>query len=128
MYDVLLVIHPELSYTKKSQELVLDNQLVRRSISTIINQMNIDAANEIESQNEAKNNLLKQSYFFNPVSYVQNLWNSCTDTDYNSFRDFRLEIEKCIIARNKLMVLELWNENKVDLETYKKYLIKLNNL
>lgn len=128
LYDVLLVIHPELSYTKKSQELVLDNQLVRRSISTIINQMNIDAANEIENQNEAKNNLLKQSYFFNPVSYVQNLWNSCTATDYNSFRDFRLEIEKCIIARNKLIVLELWNENKVDLETYKKYLTKLNNL
>ena len=128
LYDVLMEIHPELLETKKSQEKTLDDQLIRRSISTIINQMNIDAANEIERQNEAKNNLIKLSYFFNPISYVQNLWSSCTYTDYNSYRDFRLEIEKAIISRNKLIVMELWKENKVDKETYKKYLKILNNL
>ncbi len=128
LYDVLMEIHPELLDTKKSQEKTLDNQLIRRSISTIINQMNIDAGNEIETQNAAKNNLIKLSYFFNPISYVQNLWSSCTATDYNAYRDFRLEIENAIFSRNKLIVLELWKEKKVDKEMYYKYLKVLNKL
>ena len=128
LYDILMEIHPELVQTKKAQEQTLDNQLIRRSISTIINQMNIDAANEIEIQNEDKNNLIKFSYFFNPVSYVQNLWSTCTATDYYSYRKFRLDIEESIIARNRLIVLELWENNKVDKPTYKKYLGVLNNL
>ena len=128
LYDILMEIHPELVQTKKAQEQKLDNQLIRRSISTIINQMNIDAANEIEIQNEEKNNLIKFSYFFNPISYVQNLWNRFTATDYNSYRKFRLDIEESIIARNKLIVLELWENNKVDKPTYQKYVEVLNNL
>ncbi len=128
LYDILMEIHPELVQTRKAQEQALDNQLIRRSISTIINQMNIDAANEIEIQNEEKNNLIKFSYFFNPVSYVQNFWNSCAATDYHSYRNFRLEIEESIIARNKLIVLELWENNKVDKPTYQKYLEVLNHL
>ena len=90
--------------------------------------MNIDAANEIEIQNEEKNNLIKFSYLFNPVSYVQNLWSACTSTDYYSYRRFRLQIEESVIARNKLIVLELWENNKVDKPTYQKYLKVLNNL
>ena len=128
LYDVLMEIHPELIETKKSQEISLDNKSIRRSISTIINQMNIDAANEIERQNEEKNKLIQLSYFFNPISYVQNLWSSCTSTDYNAYRNFRLEIEKAIISRNKLIVLEIWKEHKVDKEMYKNYLKVLNNL
>ena len=127
LYDVLMEIHPELVETNKSQETRLDNQLIRRSISTIINQMNIDAANEIERQNEVKNEAIRFSYFFNPVSYVQNLWNSCTSNDYNAYREFRFKIEESISVRNKLMVLELWREKKVDKENYVKYLKVLNN-
>ena len=128
LYDFLIEIHPELVETNKSEEGTLDNQLIRRSVSSIINQMNVAAANEIEMQNEDKNNLIKSSYFFNPISYVQNLWNSFTSTDYNAYKNFRLDIEKSVIARNKLIVLELWKENKVDAETYSRYLETLNNL
>ena len=128
LYDFLIEIHPELVETNKSDEETLDNQLIRRSVSSIINQMNIAAADEIEIQNDDKNNLIKSSYFFNPVSYVQNLWNSYTSTDYNAYKNFRLDIEKSVIARNKLIVLELWKENKVDAETYSRYLETLNNL
>ena len=127
IYDILMEIHPELAETNKSQEQNLDHQLLRRSISSIINQMNIDAANEIELQNENKNNLIKFSYFFNPVSYVQNLWNSCTSNDYYAYREFRLNIEKSIISRNKLMVNELWKESKVDKDIYEEYVRVLSN-
>ena len=44
LYDFLIEIHPELVETNKSDEETLDNQLIRRSVSSIINQMNIAAA------------------------------------------------------------------------------------
>ena len=76
--------------------------------------MNIELANKIERQNEDKNSLIRSTYFFNPVSFVQNIWNSCTSTDYDSYKKFRSEIEKSIKSRNKLLVLEIWKEKKVD--------------
>ena len=88
--------------------------------------MNIDAANEIERQNEDKNRLIRSTYPFNPVSYVQNIWNSCTSTDYNSYKKFRIKIQESITSRNKLLVLEMWKEQKVDKETYQEYLQVLN--
>ena len=128
LYDVLIEMHPELMETQKAEDTILDSQLIRRSLSTIINQMNISAANQIEIQNERKNKLIRTSYFFNPVSFVQNLWSSYTATDYSAYADFRLKIQNSISSRNKLIVLELWKEKSVDKETYLEYLKILNNL
>ena len=127
IYDILIDIRPDLIDTKKSQDTILDNQLVRRSISTIINQMNINAANQIELQNEEKNHIIRLSYFFNPVSFVQNSWNSCTSTDYISYRNFRMEIKQAISVRNDLIISQLWNDVKVDKATYMDYLKTLKN-
>ena len=126
LYNMLIEIHPEIDNSKETEEINLDNRKIRRSISSIVNQMNFEASNEVERQNEDKNHLIRLSYIFNPVSYVQNLWNSCTSTDYSSYKDFRLNIQESISARNKLMVLEMWKENQVDKEIYKKYLRVLN--
>ena len=126
LYNMLIEIHPEIDNSKETEEINLDNRKIRRSISSIVNQMNFEASNEVERQNEDKNHLIRLSYIFNPVSYVQNLWNSCTSTDYSSYKEFRLNIQESISARNKLMVLEMWKENQVDKEIYKKYLRVLN--
>tara|TARA_B100000900_G_C20310550_1_gene605976 strand:- start:184 stop:630 length:447 start_codon:yes stop_codon:yes gene_type:complete len=124
--DKLLVIHPEINNYDTYFDLSLERKKIRRSISSIINQMNIEAANKIERQNEDKNNLIRLTYFFNPVSFVQNIWNSYTSTDYDSYKKFRSEIDESIKSRNKLLVLEIWKEKKVDKKTYREYLKVLN--
>jgi len=40
---------------------------------------------------------------------------------------YRLDIQESVISRNKLIVLELWNESEVDKEIYSRYLKILNN-
>ena len=57
---------------KDSLEINLENRKIRRSVSSIINQMNINT-NEIERQNEDKNRLIRLTYIFNPISYVQKI-------------------------------------------------------
>ena len=127
IYTKLLEIHPEISLNKDFLEINLESKKIRRSICSIINKMNVDAANEIERQNEDKNRLIRFTYTFNPVSYVQNFWNSCTSTDYDSYKKFRLKIKESVRSRNELLVLEIWKENKVDKAKYKEYLEVLNN-
>ena len=68
---------------------------------------------------------IKRSYFFNPVVFVQNTWNSCTSNDYYSFKTYRNIIQNHISKRNELLVFELWNKEKVNLETYEDYLKEL---
>ena len=57
---------------------------------------------------------------------MQNVWNSSTSTDYDSYKKFRVEIEESIKLRNKLLVSEMWKEKKVDKEIYHEYLKILN--
>ena len=126
LYKMLIKIHPEISNNQDSLDVDSENRKIRRSISSIVNQMNIKAANEIEMQNEDKNRLIRSTYIFNPVSYVQNVWNSSTSTDYDSYKNFRVEIEESIKLRNKLLVSEMWKEKKVDKDIYHEYLKVLN--
>ena len=59
--------------------LVEDNEMNkdfrRNAISAIINNMNKVAIDKIEEKNAKKNRLICSSYWFNPVSYIQNQWN-----------------------------------------------------
>ncbi len=122
LLNMLIEVHPEIKEDKNIDDLNLESQKIRRSISSIVNQMNINAALEIDKQNENKNRLIALCYFINPVSYIQNLWNSYTSTDYDSYKEFRSEMQNSINARNRLMVLEMWNKNTVDMEKYQEYL------
>lgn len=125
LFSMIKNIYPNLYMSEKSIDSKPSNKIIRRSISSIVNQLQIDAATEIESQNEMKNNFIKKSYFFNPVVFVQNTWNSCTSNDYYSFKTYRNRIQNHISKRNELLVFELWNQEKVNLETYEDYLKEL---
>ena len=126
LYNKIIKIHPEITQDKELKGLISEKQKIRRSISSIVNQMNVSAVKEIEKQNEDKNRLIRSTYLFNPISFLQNIWNSCTHTDYYAYEKFRVKIQESISVRNKLMVLEIWDETKVDKETYKEYLRILN--
>jgi len=126
LHNILIDLYPDLINTRLLQDKTPKNQKIRRSISSIINKMNIEAATEIELQNESKNKFIRRSYFYNPVSFVQNMWNSCTLTNYESYREFRTKIQEAITTRNELILFELWNNNKVDMSLYNNYLKTLN--
>ena len=129
LHNLLIELYPSLGNLDNFEDKNLKEQAIRRSISVIINQMNIHAANKIEIQNENKNKLIKSSYIYNPVSLVQNLWNSYTETDYYAYRKYRFQVQKSITARNELMLEEIWNNQVSDKKTYLKYIqtLKLDN-
>jgi ABC-2 type transport system permease protein len=65
--------------------------------------------------------MIKGTYWFNPVSFFQNKFNSITQTHYEDYQSYRNEIQALIDKRTALLVRELWNDAKVDKEKYLEY-------
>jgi len=99
---------------------------LRQTISAIANEMNKAAIADIEGQNNVKNEFIKSTYWFNPISYFLNKWNAYTLTDYNSYYKYRQNIQAYIDVKLRLMVYETWNQNKVNKSVYENYLKQLD--
>jgi len=115
-------IYPDLIKTKHGQDNLVDKEIINNTVSAITNQINKDAIAKIEYQNKIKNNFIASSYWYNPVSFVQNKWNSLTATDYTAYQDYRNNVQKSIDKKIELQVFECWNRKKVDKKTFENYL------
>ena len=120
--DKLLDIYPDLESTKHAQDTSIDRTVVRNCMSAIVNQLNIAAINKIEQQNDEKNSLIKKTYWFNPLSFFQNKWNTITSTDYDSYKNYRNYIQSNINDRLELLTFECWDDKKVVNITFYEYL------
>ena len=126
LYYRLVDIYPGLNETKHGQEDEIDNRIIRNTVCAIINEMNKNVIEDIEQQNEQKNQLIFSSYWINPVSYVQNKWNSYTLTDYYSYKMYRSNVQQIIDKKIELLSLECWDRVEVNKSIYQKYLQEFN--
>ncbi|MBE38359.1 MAG: hypothetical protein CMP50_06955 [Flavobacteriales bacterium] len=126
VYLRLFNVYPNLSETKHAKTNELNRDFRRNAISAIVNNMNKIAIEKIEEKNSEKNQLIRATYWFNPVSYVQNQWNHYTATDYYSYRDYRIHIQATLDTKLRLLNFESWDERKVTVAVYENYLKELN--
>ena len=126
LYYQLIDLYPNLAQTIHASDEEIDNNIIGNTVCALVNQLNKNAIKKIEIQNEAKNKLINNSYWFNPVSFVQNKWNSLTLTDYYSYQLYRSEVQRVIDRRINLLVFECWNKTVVNKSIYKLYLQQLN--
>ncbi|MEM6803655.1 MAG: DUF3526 domain-containing protein, partial [Bacteroidota bacterium] len=62
----------------------LSNELVKKSIKGI------------EARNERRNQLIRLSYWFNPLTFMQNKLNQLSETHYEDYKNYRDEIQVMI--------------------------------
>ena len=118
----LFDIYPKVVDTEKGKESTMDETIVRRSVSAIINVTNKVAVEEIEQINERKNQLIYSSYWYNPISFVQNQWNSYTDSDYYAYQRYRENVQQAIDQKISLLVFDTWNQKNIDKKDYEQYI------
>ena len=118
----LFDMYPKIMETEKAQEPVLDEKIVRRSVSALINKMNKNAIAKIEQNNEIKNQLICSSYWINPVSFVENQWNFYTHSDYYAYKNYRESVQRSVDQKISLLIFDTWNQKNIDKKDYEQYI------
>ena len=117
--------YPSLKHTKFGADTTIREDIINRSISSIINNLNKILNKNIEIKTDKKNNLINQFNFFNPVTFFQNKINSVAKSDYISFRNYRKKIQSKIDKQIHIILNDTWNQVTVDQDIYQDYINKL---
>ena len=94
----------------------------------LVNELLKDSTSPLEEENQNKNFLVRSSYWFNPLTFFQNRFNAISETHYNDYQNYRDEIQALIDKQIRVLVLDNWNEVKVDLDKFQEYNQTLSQL
>ena len=118
----LLNAYPQLKNTFFGTDTTIRKSIINRSLSGLINILNKDISDKIEKRNESKNNFIKNLSLINPVIFFQNKINSITQTDYYTYKQFRIRIQEKIDKQINRILLDTWNNVKVNKKKYLQYI------
>ncbi|EDP70177.1 hypothetical protein FBALC1_11607 [Flavobacteriales bacterium ALC-1] len=124
----LFELFPSLKQTEIAKDSVRIKRARRSSMEALINIAMKDATASIEKDNQSKNELISKTYWFNPITFFQNKLNHLSKTHYNDYQDYRNEIQNLADKRTKIMVLDIWNDVKVDKVKYIEYTKLFSNV
>ena len=118
----LLEEFPLLRETKYASDTTLNNSIINRSVSGLVNLLNKDVALKIEKANEEKNIFIKKFNIINPITFFQNKLNSFSRTDYYAYYLYRLRIQAIIDKKIRLILNDTWNKVTVNKQRYIEYI------
>ena len=119
--EQLVSMYPSLQSKINSEE-EKNGQYLRKSLSALTNELNKSAVTQIESRNARKNELLQATYWFNPVMFAQNQWNSYTSSDYAAYLVYRLKVQQMIDKKIGFLVIDTWNERTTEQVGFEQYI------
>lgn len=94
--EQLVAMYPSISHSVVMKDDAKIPEAIRSSRVALINDMMRKTIVDIESQNDAKNQLISSSFLFNPVSYFQNQFNTIAQTHYQDYKQYRYDIQASI--------------------------------
>lgn len=117
----LFNLYPNLKQTDIATDTTRIKNARRRSITALINIAIKDATATVEEDNESKNELISNTYWFNPLTFFQNKLNTISETHYDDYQAYRNDIQNMVDKRIEIMLLDIWNDVKVDKMKYLEY-------
>ncbi|GAA3631998.1 hypothetical protein [Flavivirga jejuensis] len=114
-------LYPSIKQTKTAQDTIAIKEARNDSRIALINVAMKNAISKLEENNIAKNELISKTYWFNPLTYFQNKLNHSSKTHYDDYQTYRDDIQNLVDKRIEIMVLDIWNNVKVDKTKYLEY-------
>ena len=112
---------PRIQNTIYASDTSLNEGIINRSISGLVNILNKNVSHIIEKSNDQKNEFIKRFYVLNPVIFFQNKINGITSTDYYAYKYYRKHIQNIIDKKINLILVDTWNKVSVNREKYVGY-------
>lgn len=117
----LFTLFPSIETSKIAQDSTKKAMARNFSASPLVNDLMKSKITPIEQENEAKNAIIKQTYWFSPLTFFQNQFNAIAQTHYQDYAVYRTDIQNLVDKRISVMVSDIWNEAKVDKAKYLEY-------
>ena len=117
----LFDLYPEITNSPIINNPEKVNYAIRETTIALVNKLSKEFIKHIETDNNLKNNMIEKSFFFNPISFFQNRFNSICETHYYNYQTYRNEIQTLIDKQIHTLVIDTWNDIKIDKERFDKY-------
>ncbi len=101
---------------------------IQESTSALENRLRKVSIQPIEEENRIKNAFISGTFWFNPVSFFHNRFNTVSQTHFDNYQNYRNEIQYLIDKQIGFLISEMWNDVKVDKKKYLEYDQKLKRL
>lgn len=121
----LIDLFPEIKDTEIANDTLKNASAMNRAFYALSNQLMKESITTIEKENSEKNNLISNTFWFNPVVGFQNKFNQKAETHYQDYQNYRHEIQNMIDQQIRIMVLDIYNDVNI---TKTKYLDYINQL
>jgi len=123
----LYILFPEIELSETANDSLKKANSKMQSGSALANELIKKTIHSIELENQQKNDLIRNTYWLNPIAFFQNKFNSISETSYQDYHQYRQEIQQSIDRRIKIMVVDIWKDVKVDKKQYLEYSKTLNS-
>ena len=126
LLEKLHTLFPEIVESPVAKDSTSVEMAMNRSSAALVNELMKNSIALIESDNLEKNQLIRNTYCFNPIIFFYNQLNAIAQTHYDDYQNYRSEIQELIDAQARTLVLDTWNKVQVDKEKYGEYYQELS--
>lgn len=122
------LMFPEIVDSPVAKDSTKIDEAYRDTYSALVNELMKSSIAPIEADNADKNELVRSIYWLSPITYFQNRFNHISQSHYNDYQNYRNEIQGLIDKQIRTLVLDTWDDTKVDKQKYLDYhkTLKLN--
>ena len=118
---------PQLRESKFAKDSTKSTYAMNYSFSILSNKLMKESIETINKENEQKNNIIQNTYWFNPVVYFQNKLNLKAETHYQDYRKYRNKIQTSIDSQIEILIPDIYNDVKVNENKYLDYIKQTEN-
>lgn len=117
----LIQMFPEIETSPVFKDKSKVNVARNRSYVALTNELRKASILPIEKENQLKNEFIEKTFWFNPVSFFQNKFNSISETHFDDYQSYRNEIQSKVDKQIQLLISHMWADIKVDEKQFKAY-------
>ncbi|MEM6964353.1 MAG: hypothetical protein AAF573_06280 [Bacteroidota bacterium] len=117
----LVNLFPKITDTPSFRDSTKRKAAMSASTAAIVNEMKKQSIQPVKNDYQEKNDFITKTFWFNPVSFFQNQFNSIAQTHFDDYETHRQDIQSAIDHRIEVLISDVWNDTKVDKSKYLEY-------
>jgi ABC-2 type transport system permease protein len=109
-------------FPENNRDAFLTDDIKYFSVNALFNEELKNQGQQIEEENNIRNQMVRNTYWFNPITFFQNKINDLSETHYNDYQRYRASVQNTIDNSAGYLVVDTWIALELDKTRYLEYL------